>query len=461
MMIFERSSIVNTAAVVVACLAVEQLQGQPWEYAILDLGDSGYDFAITSAISESGMVTGTTETSAFLRAYLWREPGPVEPLGVLSGKISTAEAHGINDHGWVVGECWEGSYRHPTLWRDGQVIELARDLPRPGGSAADANNVGQVVGQVTRDLGSGTWTWSGFVWREDMLSFVLSPYGDRLSSICYDINDSGTIAGSADIADYSTVPMLWRDQGFVELPRLEPDRNAFCQSVNDFDEATGIAEDRFFDPHACFWSEGTITKIEGMGKYSHGYGINNASTVVGLAILSDEPWDNAAFRWSPDEGMINLNDRIAPFCELDVQRADDINDAGQIAASARTGDNGWATIAVILTPVHPSMTLTSASGYLFAGRMNELVIRGATPGKRVYFAYAEQGGGSYIPGCTLQENALQLQDPKTLGSAVADADGVARLQRYIPRPALGRTLLLQAVVPGECAVSELVMFTIE
>jgi len=96
-----------------------------------------------------------------------------------------------------------------------------------------------------------------------------------------------------------------------------------------------------------------------------------------------------------------------------------------------------------------------------AGRVNELVVTAAEPGARVYIAYSFQGGGAVIPGCDLQENALQLQEPVVVGSARANANGEARLRRFLPSQARGRTVLLQAVVPGECAVSELMVEEVE
>ncbi len=84
-----------------------------------------------------------------------------------------------------------------------------------------------------------------------------------------------------------------------------------------------------------------------------------------------------------------------------------------------------------------------------------------TPGARVTFLYSKTGGGTRIPGCDLQQNALQLDSPTVIGAAVADSNGVASITRTVPPVARGQTILFQAVVQGECAISQLVVFRFE
>jgi hypothetical protein len=84
-------------------------------------------------------------------------------------------------------------------------------------------------------------------------------------------------------------------------------------------------------------------------------------------------------------------------------------------------------------------------------------VTGATPGASVRFVYSKRGGGTAIPGCTLQENCLQLDTPKVIGTVVADENGDATLTRFVNGDVRGATILLQAVVVEECAVSQLVV----
>jgi hypothetical protein len=132
----------------------------------------------------------------------------------------------------------------------------------------------------------------------------------------------------------------------------------------------------------------------------------------------------------------------------------EINDAGQISAAGAL--QGGGNDALMITPVYPSMVLANPMPGI-AGEQNTLTITGVTPGKRVYFYYSRNGGGTRIPGCDLQQNALQLDNPKPIGSSIADENGNATISKNVPIAARGQWILMQAVVPGECAISQLVV----
>jgi len=434
---------------------------QPHEYALFDLGNLGEVGSYAAALNEAGMVTGASETAGpEYHAYLWEAPGPMQDLGAPPGGDGYSNGAGINNLGWVVGSS-DFVVGRPTLWRDGEIIEITGDIPGDEGEAFDVNDNGQVVGEWRETLGGGDWVWTAFVWQDGVMFRLKKPFSSDMSTGALGINQLGHIVGLAIASDNGRTPYLWRSGEPIEIGRLPDGGSSAAYDINETDEVTGWGYARYGLAHAWFWSDGTMRDIHALGEESYAYGINNFAEVVGFATLSGTLFDWAAFHWSEATGMRDLNQLMPPRNRYIFTEAYDINDAGQIVGSARKNGFPVPNWSLLLTPVHTSMTLEAYNGRLISGQRNALTVTGATPGNRVYFAYSETGGGSYIPGCTLQENALQLQDPKTLGSAVADADGVARLQRYIPRPALGRTLLLQAVVPGECAVSELIVETIE
>ena len=433
---------------------------QPHEYALFDLGNLGEVGSAALGINGIGAVTGISETAGpGYHAYLWEAPGPMQDLGALPGGDGYSFGQGINNLGWVVGSSGF-VVGHPTLWRDGEIIELTGDIPGTSGDAFDVNDGGQVVGNWVEDIGGGDQVLTGFIWEDGVMTALEKPYGPDLYTRAHAINEAGHVAGSASHPDAFAQGFLWIDGNPMYLEWNDPDGLWMAEDLNDLDQVVGYGSEGG-DRHAWFWSDGVMKDIHHFGRNSYAYGINNFAEVVGFATLSGTLFDWAAFHWSEATGMRDLNQLMPPRNRYIFTEAYDINDAGQIVGSARKNGFPVPNWSLLLTPVHTSMTLEAYNGRLISGQRNALTVTGATPGNRVYFAYSETGGGSYIPGCTLQENALQLQDPKTLGSAVADADGVARLQRYIPRPALGRTLLLQAVVPGECAVSELIVETIE
>lgn len=94
---------------------------------------------------------------------------------------------------------------------------------------------------------------------------------------------------------------------------------------------------------------------------------------------------------------------------------------------------------------------------LVADADNILTVIGATPGNRVHFAYAFGLGSTPIPGCPGTSSVLEA--PALIGSAFADADGVASLAVYVPGAAVGLTVHLQAVDPETCSAANWVTST--
>ena len=152
--------------------------------------------------------------------------------------------------------------------------------------------------------------------------------------------------------------------------------------------------------------------------------------------------------------MVDLQTLLPRKSGWDIEGADDINDADQIVG---LGVHNGITRGFLLSPVRPTMTVSQPTPGL-AGEVNTLTLSNCPPGTRVYLTYATRGGGTIIPGCDIQENALQLKNAKLAGSVVADASGEAEFTFFVPDVArnLG-DILIQAVVPGECAVSNLVV----
>jgi len=450
------------AALLSAAAFMYSAMAQPYEYAVFDLGYLEARFATALGINEDGAVVGIAGMFRNNHGYVWEAPGPMEDLGTLAGHDWYSAADAINDLGWVAGSSGESSIRDvPVLWRDGVPVNLSGSIVGTMGFANDLNNAGTVVGRWLKDIGGGEDVLLAFVWEDGVMTQLPSLIGGDAWSEASAINDAGDIVGWTEGEPYD-VPVLWRDNEVIHLGRLPDGGNTGeARDINDLEQATGFIYDRRGFNHAFLWEDGVMSDIHGFGDESYAYAINNYGDVVGF----NQPiWYIdvfTAFRWTEAEGMIELDTRLPPLCPYGVTSARDINDAGQIVGSATFNGSKYPDWAVILSPVHHSMSLRAAGGRLISGASNELIVRGATPGKRVYFAYAEQGGGTYIPGCTLQENALQLLNPVTLGYTLANGNGIARLRRSIPADAQGQTLLLQALTPGECAVSELIMMTIE
>jgi len=83
-----------------------------------------------------------------------------------------------------------------------------------------------------------------------------------------------------------------------------------------------------------------------------------------------------------------------------------------------------------------------------SGRINEIRCNGATPGSRVVFAGGSRRGVRSVPGCPGLD--VQLAGIRRFGSAVADGDGVAAIDFFVPNRFAGESFLVQAVEVDGC-----------
>ncbi len=447
---------------VIAVLANSAV-AQEYRYAFFQLPPLGGDDSYGGGINELGTSVG----SAFLpgnvfHATLWSEGQPLD-LGTLGG--SDSEARAINDDNWVVG--WSrlpNGERGAFLWRNGQM----ENLGTLGGDSAEAqaiNNSGQVVGWSEVIPGQGS-PQSAFVWSDGEMS-ALSALEPGLGTNAIGINNFSEIVGVALITDprhpKTTLrrAALWANGEVNDLGSLDPESAAVATAINDNSVVVGYSRLPTGKERATLWFNDRIHDLgtPGTGE-SVAYDINNAGQVVGFGNTGFSVF--VGFLWEQSRGMQRLND-LAPPRLRDVGGIDtawEINDAGQISGTAHPPGDPISGIAFLMSPVSPTMTLESPSPG-GAGTNNTITITNVTPGARVTFLYSRHGGGTRIPGCDLQQNALQLDNPTVIGTATANQNGVATITRPVPLIARGQTILFQAVVQGECAISQLVVWRFE
>ena len=129
---------------------------------------------------------------------------------------------------------------------------------------------------------------------------------------------------------------------------------------------------------------------------------------------------------------------------------------GSDSFSARGTLDGNRDQGFIITPVYPSMDLSKIYPGI-AGEVNGVKIMNAPPDTKVYVVYSSKGGGAYIGSCDITQNVLQIDSPKLVGSAITNDNGTAIIKGVVPANFQGRTMLLQAVVPLRCEISNLVV----
>ena len=227
----------------------------------------GASYGSVYGLNNAGVAVGNSYTNDVgYVATRWISSGGSPLDAAPDRKWSTAFA--VNDSGAIVGQSsqgrgWYDSPTMATLWQDGTKTSLG-SLGGNFSLAYNINNSGVVVGwsQLTGSTSNSYYDNSpihAFVWNSGtMTDLGLLPGGD--SSDAQDINDSGQIVGSADVA------------------------------------AQGIYSYRAL--HAVTWTGGTISDLGTLGgPGSIGYALNNSGVIVGSGDTSTLAPQSTYYGW--------------------------------------------------------------------------------------------------------------------------------------------------------------------
>ncbi|MCL4197198.1 MAG: hypothetical protein KJZ69_06865 [Phycisphaerales bacterium] len=434
-------------------------------FAVFELSTLGGNHSAGWEVAEWGDVIG----GAFLpgnvfHPTVWIDGQEPIDLGTLGGP--DGECRGINNNGWIVGwahapgqSFFDGS---AFLWRDG-VMENLGDLGGDFAEAYDINDHNQIVGWAALDNSS----WPpihAFLWEDGRMTDLGTLDGSR-GSQAIAINNSGLVVGQATSAFYGTWrPVVWENGQIIDLGTFRPENygDGVCIGLNEAGDVVGYTSRDVRTNQAFIYRNGEKTALPEKPYWTNSFAwsINDNRQIVGAARTHDLGTQDIGVIWEWNRPVRYLAHLIPPRSDWFIGLAIGINNAGQITGTGyRLSDPGY-TKGYLLTPVHPTIILAQpAPGR--AGEDNTFTIKRLTPGATVTLYASRSGGGTAIPDCTLQQNALQLADPQVIGTAVADSSGVAHITRRIPPLLRGRTVLLQAVVQDECAISQLVVHQFE
>jgi len=319
-------------------------------------------------------------------------------LDVLPSSIDSF-AFGLNDQRQVVGKSTLDRSGHigqsrPVTWdTNGVPTELWSD-PLVGGSAADINNNGVVVGRYGSGSGTplpgpGVPFGRGFVWdstigRRDL---GLEPVGNTQAVA---VNDSGQVVGTSEVLTdingtnfFVPRAFLWDETGGIQdLGTLGGGSFSFANDVNVLGQVVGYGDTSEGFNRAYVWD--ATNGIQALGTLSgtrsnRARAINDSGQIVGFesgvgGFVWDQesgiqpmglgnPYDinnsgqvvgGGGLIWDTTNGTRNLADLILPNLGWELDFAFSINDAGDIVG---VGQLNGETRGFLLTPVPEPQTV--------------------------------------------------------------------------------------------------------
>lgn len=352
-------------------------------YNLTDLGTlPGGNFSIANGINDVGQVVGySTIGGNGARAFLWSANTGMTDLGFLPNIpvnygdddeydissvsfIYQSAAYDINNLGQVVGtssvdfdydtccfNCCFFNRAAPRVFfwtNDTGVLPVEIENDYYGDWPKAINNLGQVVGA------SGRLPTTSFLWSLESLQIGLFSYPN-------DINDAGQVVGIVETSPDGAFVWSSSDGRTLITPPLDEDDDYYdfpseAVAINNLSQVVGRLSNSVDGNIGFLWSKDT--GIINIGSGVRPTDINDKTQVVG--------W--GGYFWSEKTGRLDLNNLIDPNLGLSIERANAINNKGQIVGSGRN-QNGELR-AFLLTPITVSKTVpepNTIGGILLVG----------------------------------------------------------------------------------------------
>ena len=306
----------------------------------IDPGNLGSFTAVS--INNRGEVAGYTYGSALDpdRPFVWNGTGPARELAVPAGTAGNVYASGINNLGEVVGQVGNTT----VIWApDGTVRTIAPPAGHTLSASPGLNDAGTLLTRTLSGPLQGQVT--GFRRHADgSVDELPGFYAEAL-------NQSGAALGVDAV--------VWEPDGTVRSLTSPGSSNGYA--INDAGWVTGQFAVNDDISMAVWRPDGSLIVVPPpgtifSGDYVSGVGINNREEVAGGGRWGAT--DRAVY-WTEADGLVDLQTRLdASGAGWRLGRAYDINDAGQIIATATRTGGGNQTYSVVLTPVpEPAMPL--------------------------------------------------------------------------------------------------------
>ena len=287
-------------------------------YTLNFLPSSGGVFWHPTDINSHGQVVGTFGERHWPEAVLWNANQPAQPPTALPFYTPccgyrNSGANAINDRGQVVGSdidraaFWNTPTSTPTLLSG----EFRAD------TAANLNESGTVVGYSGMSDANGA-GYRAAMWDASGMHNLGTLGGNE--SYAFDINESGTVAGSSltGTPGGQAHATLWQGGSIVDLGAGR------AVSLNDHDQVVGQRDDR-----AALWNGTQVSFLDAAGSWASD--INNDGWVVGSVLVDAAAETTSARLWFGGQ-TVDLNSFLSQAAR----------DAGWMLNSASAiNEHGW------------------------------------------------------------------------------------------------------------------------
>ncbi len=417
----------------VMCMVALTTPVMAQRYRLIEVGTlPGHGNAYPVAINDGGQVLGYA--LPVTTAFVWMD-GQFRVLPFLNPQDPSSIPHDLNNRGDAVGWSRALAQGHAVLWpAEGGIIDL--DPPGANDSHASALNEDRLVVGFARN-------WSSFTWES-------GKWTDFYDAGWRSMNNLGQMVG---VKDGNAV--IWENGELHTLANLLPNGQSGAREISEsgrfISGSTTLPGDLWIP---VLWDNRRIIVLgvlqPGLGGSSGG--TNESGEVVGTASIQTGPFrEERGFIWQRHV-MHDVNDLLPDGVsdEWLVIAGRDINESGQLLmhAYARSRD---LRLPVRLDPVDEGLTVWSFAPNA-PGAVNTLEVIHATPhGRVVFVAGTARGEGRSVPQCP--GATVELVNPQVIGTTVADADGRATLDRFIPAGLAGKRFVVQAIDWSTCQTS--------
>jgi probable HAF family extracellular repeat protein len=256
-------------------------------YDVIDLGTLGGNVTIPSAINDRGQIVGTSSTAdGQSHAVLW-ENGEMHDL---APDLPASSASLITNSGTIAGVSQSGA-SHLVIWSNGVRTDLG-DLNWVGDRTALWPVAMTEAGDLVAAQSNGERTHSG-IWRAGVKEVLRGLGGERMPpavATALDMNNRGQIVGGSMVGENAgneiTHAFIWENGVMRDLGVLAdhcspiPGTTCGAASAADINENGDIVgRSTSTDPgiHAVLWSNGALRDL------GHGWAeaINDAGEIVG------------------------------------------------------------------------------------------------------------------------------------------------------------------------------------